>query len=176
MVFISFQGIPTTLRYKGVVENLIEAIDRSRMEDFVREFSSFYNRYYDGIFGLRSQQWLLQQIQDSLQGYSGIATVQEFKHPWLQSSIIARFEGSDSTLKSELVILGAHQDSINLQGAFLSAPGTYVTICWSSLIFWTNKGKINIFFQVRMITPLVVSWYLKHFAFWFPRALSPKEQ
>lgn len=106
------------------MDDLIKAIDRPRIEDFVREFSSFHNRYYNADSGLASQKWLFQQIQDSLKGYSGTASVKEFEHTsWLQNSIIARLEGSDSTLKSELVILGAHQDSLNLGGSSLQAPG-----------------------------------------------------
>lgn len=49
-------------------------------------------------------------------------TFREFQHPWGQHSIIARFEPSSSLLSTKIVILSAHQDSIN-QLVFLPAPG-----------------------------------------------------
>ncbi|KAF9125403.1 Leucine aminopeptidase 1, partial [Mortierella sp. 14UC] len=46
-----------------------------------------------------------------------------FQHKWDQFSIIARFEGKDDSLTNEPVIVGAHQDSINMWLPMLRAPG-----------------------------------------------------
>jgi leucyl aminopeptidase len=51
-----------------------------------------------------------------------------FQSQWDQFSIIARFEGSNPDLKNELVIVGAHQDSVNLWlPSFGTAPGADVS-------------------------------------------------
>jgi len=107
---------------------MLELLNSSRIESFVREFSNFATRYYTSPTGLQSQKWLLAQVQDAAQGYSnnGTIVVKEYTHTWQpwQSSIIARIEGSDPELRSQVVVLGAHQDSVNIAGASLKAPGT----------------------------------------------------
>jgi len=70
-----------------------------------------------------SQRWLLDQVTSSIRGYAGSVSVIEIEHTWLQNSIIARIEGADPALRSQVVILGAHQDSINTNGYTLRAPG-----------------------------------------------------
>lgn len=47
---------------------------------------------------------------------------------WDQFSIIARFEGSNKDLENELVIVGAHQDSVNMWlPSFGRSPGADVS-------------------------------------------------
>ncbi|OXA54365.1 Leucine aminopeptidase A [Folsomia candida] len=95
--------------------------------DFVGTFSSYFSRYYQSPNGTESQRWLLSQVQDSIANYVGNATVNEVVHPFgVQNSIIARITGSDPTLRGEIVIIGAHQDSVNTFGALLAAPGGYI--------------------------------------------------
>lgn len=119
-----FTAIPSTLKYQTLVNRLISSvINRQRVEAFIKEFSTFHTRYYESETGEQSQKWLLTQVQASLQNYSGVSSVREFDHGYRQNSIIATIEGSDPTLKSEVVVLGAHQDSLNLRGSTLRAPG-----------------------------------------------------
>jgi len=119
------KAIPTTPRFQSVVNSLIPNINIPRMQDFIRTFSSYNTRHYLQTSGLQSQQWLLDQATASVEGYPlnpGV-TVREFTHSWPQSSVIVRIQGSDPVLRNEVVIIGAHQDSINLQGASVTAPG-----------------------------------------------------
>src|SRR4051812_43155801 len=102
---------------------MLELLSVSRIQDFIREFSSYHTRYYTSATGKESQQWLLSQVQSAAQGSAGTIEVIEYKHSWQQSSIIARIVGSDPILKSEVVVLGAHQDSVNLAGSSQNAPG-----------------------------------------------------
>jgi leucyl aminopeptidase len=124
---VNVKAIPTTLKYQTLVNSAIALINASRIREFVVAFSSYFNRYYTADTGLQSQAWLYQQVRSSIEqasSYPGVATVQEFTHPsWPQKSIIARLEGSDPTLKSEVVIVGAHQDSVNIAGSARQAPG-----------------------------------------------------
>lgn len=102
-----------TLSIKGPQENLAH-------------FSSFRTRYYRSESGKASQQWLFAKIKETTVQYAseslqGLITFDEFPHPWAQSSIIARINGS-SIEDDGIVIIGAHQDSTNLW-PFLPAPG-----------------------------------------------------
>jgi len=120
---VDTKAIPTTIRFQSTVEPLLELIDGPRIEEFVTAFSSYHTRYYTSTTGLASQQWLLNQVRESIVGYPGTASVREFAHSFQQSSIIATIQGSDSNLSSEVIVIGAHQDSVNRAGSSLVAPG-----------------------------------------------------
>lgn len=119
-------GIPTTLHYQEVVTQAFPYISLPRIESFIQSFSSFHNRYLNLSTGVESEKWLLSQVNGATQGYLGNVSVREFEHAdWLQNSIIVKIEGADSSLQSEVVILGAHQDSVNTQGSAERAPGSF---------------------------------------------------
>jgi len=120
---VNIKAIPTTIRFQSTVTPLLELINPPRIQDFVRTFSSYHTRYYTSTTGLQSQQWLLNQVRESIVGYQGTASVREFAHSFQQSSIIATIEGSDPNLSSEVIVIGAHQDSVNRFGAAMEAPG-----------------------------------------------------
>ncbi|ODM94050.1 putative leucine aminopeptidase 1 [Orchesella cincta] len=117
------KGIPTELKYEALVSQAFGSINLGRIETFIQTFSDFHNRYYDAENGVISQRWLLEQVKSSIRDYAGNVSVIEIEHDWLQNSIIARIDGADPTLRSQVVILGAHQDSINTNGITLRAPG-----------------------------------------------------
>jgi len=117
---------PTMVSQNTTVLPLLGKINATRMEEFVEYFSSFHSRVYASI---TSQKWLLNEIETSIaeakkNGYLGNATVVPFSHSsFPQKSIIARIIGTDPTLRQEIVIIGAHQDSINKWGPWMPAPG-----------------------------------------------------
>jgi len=118
------KAIPTQLRYEPLVRTLFGSIDMQRVQDFVRDFSAYHNRHHLTATGALSQVWLLSEVVQSVAGYTGEVTVTEIPTPNSpQASIVARIEGSDPVLKGEVMIIGAHQDSINRNGATLQAPG-----------------------------------------------------
>lgn len=120
---VNVKSIPKTLKYQDKVNQLLPLINNQRIFDFVRHFSSYHNRLYASVTGRESQRWLLGQVQASVLNYAGAATVHEVDHGYLQRSIVARLQGANPALESEVVILGAHLDSINRFGASLNAPG-----------------------------------------------------
>jgi Zn-dependent M28 family amino/carboxypeptidase len=79
------------------------------------------SRYYKATTGRDSSAWILKQVQ-TLVANAGVkkATAANFTHSWIQPSVILSIPGkSDKT-----VILGAHQDSINLNNPSSGrAPG-----------------------------------------------------
>jgi bacterial leucyl aminopeptidase len=106
---------PTQATHQDDVTPLLSKLSKASMKKHLTKFSSFNNRYYKSETGKASSEWLLSTVKDLIDN-SGIegASVAAFPHPkWTQDSVIATIPG-----KSEkTVVLGSHQDSINLQAA-----------------------------------------------------------
>ena len=102
---------------------LLKELKQENMHKNLEKFTSFHTRYYKSTYGAESSAWLLNQVNKTIYD-SGAAKygayVKPFEHPWGQNSIIATIPG-----KSEkTVVIGAHQDSINLfLPSILAAPG-----------------------------------------------------
>ncbi|KAH9893557.1 peptidase [Cubamyces lactineus] len=114
-------------RYTKVVQSVIDTLELQNLRDTLDTFTSFWTRYYRSWSGKQSQLWLLGKIHEITREYAPEAlqefiSVEEFAHPWIQSSIVLRINGSSST-DDGVVILGAHLDSINKESPFLRAPG-----------------------------------------------------
>jgi leucyl aminopeptidase len=121
------------------------------MHDVLHHMTSYYNRYYGGVIGEQSAQWLhdhvakvkyslpcstryfaqskiLTEVAGCMQiiGDSPFHThisLEYHTHPFPQPSIIARFEPKVRNFSLPLTILGAHQDSANYLFPLLPAPG-----------------------------------------------------
>ncbi|KAM0276164.1 hypothetical protein ACHAQH_007016 [Verticillium albo-atrum] len=87
--------------------------------------TTFHTRFYKSQTGVKSSEWLLERIQSYIDEATtkGVqrATVMAFEHTWVgQKSIIVRLKGKGDGV----VVLGAHQDSINqLEPEKGHAPG-----------------------------------------------------
>jgi leucyl aminopeptidase len=102
---------------------MIKNLDKANMRKHLETFTSFHTRYYKSQYGVQSSAWLLSQVKDTLNETGALehgASVKAFPHPWGQSSIIATIPGKSN----KTVVIGAHQDSINLFfPSLLAAPG-----------------------------------------------------
>ncbi|KAL4918636.1 hypothetical protein BDW62DRAFT_210262 [Aspergillus aurantiobrunneus] len=119
----SYINYPQEMAHIDKVNGLIGGLSKENMQKDLKIFTSFHTRYYKSEYGIESAAWLYDQVQkvihDSAADEWG-ATVEKFHHPWGQFSIIARVPG----LSNKTVVLGAHQDSINLfLPSLLAAPG-----------------------------------------------------
>ena len=110
---------PKKISQNETVSKLLKKLDKENMRSNLETFSGFYTRYYKSDWGRKSSEWLLDQVNQTLAS-AGAGIVQAFEHDWVQSSIIATLPGkSDKT-----IVIGAHQDSINLfLPSLLAAPG-----------------------------------------------------
>jgi len=124
---------PSRIAHADTVKrNLLPQLSKEKMSNTLQTFSDFNNRYYKSSYGKQSSQWLQAQVQGIIDAAgTRNVTVKSFAHSWGQNSIIATIPG-----KSEkTVVVGAHQDSINLQSPMNGrAPGageclTYLEIC-----------------------------------------------
>lgn len=120
---------PTSVTYPSkpahnvTVKDMASSLNKTNMHDNLEKFSSFYTRYYKSSYGQQSAEWLYNQVNDLIIASGAVkagATVKKFPHPWGQPSIIAQIPGKSN----HTVVIGAHQDSINLLlPSVFAAPG-----------------------------------------------------
>ncbi|KAJ5543119.1 hypothetical protein N7535_005548 [Penicillium sp. DV-2018c] len=114
---------PAEMAHSDEILPLAATLDKKNMRSNLEHFTSFYTRYYKSQTGIESATWLFDQVTAAIveSGASEHgATVERFDHSWGQFSIIARIPGETENT----VVLGAHQDSINLfLPSILAAPG-----------------------------------------------------
>lgn len=111
------------MKYESTVKPLANNLSKENMRKNLEHFTSFHTRYYKSQTGIESATWLYGQVKEVIEKSGAAiygATVEQFHHPWGQFSIIARIPGQTN----KTVVLGAHQDSINLfLPSILAAPG-----------------------------------------------------
>ncbi|KAF9352105.1 Leucine aminopeptidase 1 [Mortierella sp. AD094] len=118
--------LPYSAVHQDKVARYIDQLSTANMEVALTEFTKFNTRYYKSDTGHQSAQWLYKQISDLIEETDADSdvSIRKFEHNgWKQFSIIARFEGRNESLTNEPVIVGAHQDSINMWLPFLRSPG-----------------------------------------------------
>lgn len=114
---------PGEMAHEQEVVPLAADLSKSNMQKNLEHFTNFHTRYYKSATGVKSAEWLMEQVKgvvDESGASKHGARVQRFDHPWGQFSIIARIPGRTNNT----IVLGAHQDSINLfLPSILAAPG-----------------------------------------------------
>ncbi|PYH47233.1 putative aminopeptidase [Aspergillus saccharolyticus JOP 1030-1] len=119
----SYVHYPAKMEHAEEVAPLLRNLSKDNMEKNLDTFTSFHTRYYRSATGVESATWLYNRVLDVIEQTGASkhgATVEQFEHSWGQFSIIARVPGQTNNT----VVLGAHQDSINLfLPSILAAPG-----------------------------------------------------
>ncbi len=113
---------PKKPAFQDDIKPLLVNLSQSEMRTHLEGLTSFHTRYYKSEYGKKSSEWLLGQVRDTIlaAGAEKYVSAQHFSHSWGQSSIIATIPGKTNST----VIVGAHQDSINLWlPSILGAPG-----------------------------------------------------
>ncbi|MGZ3787536.1 MAG: M20/M25/M40 family metallo-hydrolase [Bacteriovorax sp.] len=122
----SFAKNNSFLAYKidkdDIVKPMLEQADAGNILATITQLSTFQNRYYRGEFGKKSAA-LIKDTWTNLVKNRTDATVEYFNHSsWDQPSVILTIKGQSD----ETIILGGHQDSINvsMRGPSARAPGS----------------------------------------------------
>lgn len=114
---------PRKVAYNSTITPMLKKLDKSNMHKNLEVFTAFHTRYYKSDYGAQSSAWLLGKVNDTVAASGALthgASVKAFPHSWGQSSIIATIPGRSN----RTVVIGAHQDSINLfLPSILAAPG-----------------------------------------------------
>jgi leucyl aminopeptidase len=108
---------------QAAVNTLQAAAQETENRQTIIDLAAFPNRRYNQPSGLQSANWIKDRWLQLAGARRGIS-VDFFNHPSTvspQPSVIMSIRGN--SLPDEIVVLGAHQDSINLNGQTLSAPG-----------------------------------------------------
>lgn len=111
---------PPKPQFQSDVTPLLGNLTQTHMKENLEKLTGFHTRYYKSNYGKQSSEWLLSQINATAAHLLPSIDLRPFPHSWPQSSIIASIPGKTS----KTIVVGAHQDSINLfLPSFLAAPG-----------------------------------------------------
>lgn len=118
------QLVDYTINNAANVNALHTQVSEIQNRQVILDLSAFPTRRYNQPSGLTSATWIKDKWTALAAGRSDV-TVEFFTHPTAtspQPSIILTIQGT--TLPSEIVVLGGHQDSINSSGgSTANAPG-----------------------------------------------------
>lgn len=106
-----------------LISPLVSQLQATNIGQTITDLSAFTNRYYTTTSGVSASDWLKNKWATMAAGRSDI-TVSQFTHTgYPQKSVILTINGTDNA--SEVVVLGAHLDSIISGGMSEStrAPG-----------------------------------------------------
>jgi leucyl aminopeptidase len=106
---------PTRVAQSALVNSMKPNFNSTYILDFLKEFTSFNTRYYTSTTGVQSAQFIYDQImivKNAISRNDVKLTVSKFSHSFSQFSVVARLEPV-VIKKTDIVILGGHQDSIN---------------------------------------------------------------
>ncbi|KAF7982506.1 hypothetical protein HWV62_28104 [Athelia sp. TMB] len=110
---------------QAAVERMTARLNTAHLRADLGALSAFWTRAYFTHWGARSSDWLFAQVEQILAGADSKVEVgvTKFRHAFPQNSVIARIERAGDTSEKELVIVSAHQDSLNYLLPFYRAPG-----------------------------------------------------
>lgn len=102
-----------TLDNQATVDRWLPQVEERRLYDTINHLSSYRNRYYASSFGKTSAEWIRTHWQSLAAGRSYVTTelFTACTNCSTQPSVILTIQGWD--LPNEVVVLGAHLDSIN---------------------------------------------------------------
>ncbi|KAG0209053.1 Leucine aminopeptidase 1 [Mortierella sp. GBA30] len=153
--------LPKNAVHQDKFDNYVNQLSISNMEVALTKFTSFQTRYYKSKSGVQSAEWLYNQVKDLIDRspQNSNISLRKFKHDkWDQFSIIARFEGSDSSMSNSPVVVGAHQDSINGRSpASGRSPGADDDGSGTVTILEVFRALVTIGFHP--VRPVEFQWY-----------------
>lgn len=140
---------PKSTNFNKEITSIYKNIDIDLVRENLEKFSSFYTRYYKSESGEQSANWLHSTLTNITAPVKENVTITKIHHDgWDQYSIIVSIPGE----VTDKVVVGAHQDSINLllpnlmraPGADDDGSGTVTTLeAFRLIIEAYNKGTFK---------------------------------
>ncbi|KAJ7595113.1 peptidase [Mycena floridula] len=146
--FRASASFPSTVNATEKVYPILKTLKTQGLKENLEKFTSFSDLLsrIDQVTTEFASQSLKKRI-----------THTEFPHAWGQNSIILRIQGSSET-DDRVVVVGAHQDSANLGGPFLPAPGADGGLLFVLVVFVGSpcspddgSGSVTIFEAYRAL-------------------------
>jgi len=109
---------PDQPKHKELVNSLISEASADSIRTFNNMLTKYSTRYYTSPLGKQSAEEIHATFSKYANGRQDI-NISYFTHTWTQPSVVARITGTGAN-KNEVIILGAHEDSISRAG---NAPG-----------------------------------------------------
>ncbi|MGZ8294408.1 MAG: M20/M25/M40 family metallo-hydrolase [Telluria sp.] len=108
---------------QATVGPLLEQMQEKNIADTIAGLTGFANRYYTSAPGIESSNWLKRKWIELAANRDNISIEQYAHVRYDQRSVIATIAGTDKA--AEVVVMGAHLDTINLLGTkdTTKAPG-----------------------------------------------------
>lgn len=108
---------------QSIVVPLLQQMQDGSIRETISGLTGFANRYYTSAPGIAASHWLKDKWTALANGRVHISVAQFAHIGYGQRSVIATIEGTDKA--GEIIVLGAHLDSINLLGTRdgTKAPG-----------------------------------------------------
>ncbi len=107
----------------AIVTPALARMEEARLAATIARLSAFGNRYYSSAQGAQASDWIRQTWEDLGKAHAAVSVAQFAHADYGQQSVIATILGSDKA--EEVIVLGAHMDSINIWSTRPggSAPG-----------------------------------------------------
>lgn len=112
-----------TISNEAIVAPLLQQMQEAPMRETITGLTGFANRFYTSAPGIAASGWLKDRWTALAKGQAHIAIAHYAHVGYEQRSVIATIEGTDKA--GEIIVVGAHLDSINLLGTKdgTKAPG-----------------------------------------------------
>lgn len=105
----------------ALVKPALARMDEQRIGHTIVALSAFTNRYFNSEHGKAASDWLHARWSELGARHPGVSVTQYAHKGYRQPSVIATIAGSDQA--DQVVVLGAHLDSINLTSPGSSGKG-----------------------------------------------------
>ncbi|KAI8901494.1 hypothetical protein BC833DRAFT_577358 [Globomyces pollinis-pini] len=164
----SASKFPSALAQQPLVNDLISSISQDSIQGFVNKLTQFPERHYQSQNGVDSAKWLFDQATalQSVISPDTVLTVRFFNHTqWKQPSVIVRLEPKKLPAASDIVIIGAHFDTLTYvkgtrrlyKGGAGNNPGADDCASGASIVYETLRVlATKKFIPYR---PLEFHWY-----------------
>ncbi|KAJ3159637.1 hypothetical protein HDU86_001646 [Geranomyces michiganensis] len=162
-------ALPAKPAHQSVIHPLLKEISEKQMEKWLTQLSEFRTRYFRTSTGKAASEHIFAEVSalaDDANANRGMnVTVRPFTHSWGQSSVIARIEPpaaaaakSGAVSPPEIVIVGAHLDSVNQWNPYFGrSPGADDDGSGSTTIFEAYRVLLAAGFAPSR--PLEFHWY-----------------
>ncbi len=110
-----------TISHPALVKPALAQMEDKRLAATIVRLSGFTNRYFNSEHGKAASDWLRATWAELGARHPGVAVSQYVHKGYGQQSVIATIAGSDKA--AEVIVLGAHLDSINITSPGGSGKG-----------------------------------------------------
>ncbi len=116
------KAVEYTIDQQAWLRPILSRVQESSLRSTIETLAAYNNRYYEADTGVEAARWIASRWGELGKSFPGASVALVSHSGWKQPSVVLTIPGTD--LKDEVVVLGGHEDSINLDGGSEArAPG-----------------------------------------------------